>query len=150
MRASESDDARTDLRARLRAHMEPEHSTGSADESLPPSVPTGVAVASTLAHEPATGPPAVRSRLTSIAIASALFMEFIDSTALSTLGFSSRWTPSMSLCGVDLGGWLTSGLLFALRTGGGATRLRKKIGLECKFFAPAAEPNRACLVVQFG
>lgn len=64
--------------------MEPEHSTGSADESLAPSGQAAAAVASTLAHEPPGGPPARRSRLTSIAIASALFMEFIDSTALST------------------------------------------------------------------
>jgi hypothetical protein len=42
------------------------------------------------------------------------------------LGFSSRWTPSMSLCGVDCGGLAKGSLLLSRSTGGAAAKLRKK------------------------
>jgi EmrB/QacA subfamily drug resistance transporter len=64
--------------------MRAEQTAAAADDCLAPSVTSQGAAATTLAREPPEGPPASHTRLTSIAIASALFMEFIDSTALST------------------------------------------------------------------
>lgn len=57
----------------------------TSSEGLAPSVAADALASSEVSHRPPPrGPMPTRARLTSIAVASALFMEFIDSTALST------------------------------------------------------------------